>query len=295
MEVLIVSFNSVDELRQTLSTLLEHTPAPPIEMTVAVLDNASADGSADMVGDEFPQIRLVRSTTNLGFGKATNQLAATSEADYLFLLNSDIVVTQDVVSPLVNALRQAPDVVVSAPRLQFPNGDLQYSANRFPSLSYEFARIIKGTRLARLISGLFDAETTVNYVHCVGPVKDTHRPWQPDSIWATAWLMRRADIVRYGLFDESFPLYDEDLDFCVRAKARGKKLVYLPDASLIHLGGASSTAARKSAAMRAARHHYYEVHHGRFSAICFDMLEHGLPAIVALVAALPRRIVARHG
>lgn len=288
VEVLIVSYNARDELQQTLQTLLEHPPPSPLDMRVSVFDNASADGSPEMVSEQFPEVALIRSEANLGFGRAMNELARVSTADYLMLLNSDVVVTGDLISPMLRALEDFPAAVAAGPRLVSSDGQVQYSANQLPSLRYEAAKLIRGTRLGRLVRRWFDARALVDEVHRTQRIGELSDPWESDSVWATCWLISRADFHDLGLFDESFPLYDEDLDFCVRAKARGKTLLYVPEVELVHLGGASSTAEVKSASMIAARRHYYEVHHGRWAALRFDAYLRVLPAAAALVAAVPR-------
>jgi N-acetylglucosaminyl-diphospho-decaprenol L-rhamnosyltransferase len=241
-----------------------------------------------MVGNSFPGVGLIKSDTNLGFGRAMNELAQRSTADYLMLLNSDVVVSTDLASPLIAALDAFPDAVAAGPRLVSPDGQVQYSANELPSLGYEVAKVIRGTRLGRLARRLLDADAVVDQVHRTARIRAAGAAWESEFVWATCWLMRRSTVKELGLFDESFPLYDEDLDFCVRAKARGRTVVYVPGVELVHLGGASSTAAVKSASMIAARRHYYEIHHGRWAARRFDAYLRVLPAVVALVAAIPR-------
>src|SRR4051812_9173213 len=114
VDVLIVSFNTKDVLRDALVSVFEHPPPAAVaELRVSVLDNASDDGSADMVAEEFPQVRLIRSDVNLGFGRANNRLAATSDADYVLLLNSDILLREDVIAPLLWALEDDPRIVAS--------------------------------------------------------------------------------------------------------------------------------------------------------------------------------------
>ncbi len=294
VEALIVSFNTREELRQTLATLLRHPPPRDlVELRVSVIDNGSNDGSSEMVAREFPQVDLMRSQENLGFGRATNELAARSSADYLLLLNSDVIVTSDIITPLLYALGRDARAIAAGPRLLYPDGHLQYSACTLPAVRYECARMLRGTRLGRLIRPAFDSERIVESVHQVRSTHDRRAPFSTPSLWATCWLMRSADVASDGLFDPAFHLYDEDLDFCRRAGLRGRSLLYVPEAKLVHLGGASSpTSDAKAQRMRSAREQYYRRHHGAPAASAYRLAMVILPRLIAAVGGLtrPRRL-----
>jgi GT2 family glycosyltransferase len=258
-------------------------------MRVHVFDNGSTDGSQEMVRAEFPSVELVLSDANIGFGRANNLLAAGSTADYLLLLNSDVVLEQDIVVPLLRALQSDDTVIAAGPRLVYPNGQVQYSAGLLPDLGYEFAGAMKGTRLGRAVRRVFDSERKVAEVDQVTSTLRHRVTREVDFLWATCWLIRRADVSSEGLFDEAFSMYDEDLDFCLRARRRGRKLLYVPEAELVHLGGASSgSSAAKLRLMRAARRRYYQKHHGHMAAGGYVAGTWAIARAVALVSAIPR-------
>jgi hypothetical protein len=290
VEVLIVSFNTEQTLRETLTSLLEHPPPTHVaELSVSVFDNGSSDGSADTVADEFPDVRLVRSPVNLGFGRANNALALASTADYLLLLNSDVIVQHDIITPLMSALREDPRLIAAGPRLVHPGGDVQYSAQQLPTLSYEFARVLRGRRLGRAIAPMFDSREKIAAVHEVTLTHEGAKSRTPKFLWATCWLIRRADVIADGLFDESFTMYDEDLDFCRRAGQRGRTFRYVDAAEVIHLGGASSTAPRaKERLMARARRRYYRRHHGLAVACVHAGAVPLVDKLASLVDAIPR-------
>jgi N-acetylglucosaminyl-diphospho-decaprenol L-rhamnosyltransferase len=270
VEALIVSYNTRDLLRQTIATFEAHRPAGGVaDVTVGVLDNASADGSAEMVEAEFPGVRLIRSDANLGFARATNELARTSTASHLLLVNSDVVFVEDVVTPLLEALDDDPLALVAGPRLTFADGRPQTSSEDLPTLGFELACAIRGTKLGALARPLFDADARVARTRqqALAAERTTRRT---EFLWATCWLLRRADFESLGLFDERYVTYDEDVDFCRRLQARGRVALYVPSARLVHLGGASSTSAAKEAMMRRGRSRYYRTHHGRMSALAND-------------------------
>jgi len=286
VDALIVSFNTRDVLAETISSLLVHRPPSGVaELRISVFDNASRDGSAAMVARDFPDVRLVTSDTNVGFGAANNTLAGQSEADYLLLVNSDVVFTRDIVEPLLQRLQERPEVIVASPRLVYPDGRVQHSAQGLPSLTYELAELLRGRRLGRLLSRAFDADARVEAVRQHRLTEARVTPRHPDSLWATCWLMRREDVRIHGLFDPAFPMYDEDLDFCRRVHDRGRRLEYVPGAELVHLGGASSERRAKHRMMMRARRAYYRRHHGRLAAWGYAF---GLPVIDALARWVER-------
>jgi len=297
VEALIVSFNTRDTLRDALTSLRGHRPPADVaEVRIGVLDNGSSDGSADMVEQEFPDARLLRSTVNLGFARANNQLARTSTADYLLLLNSDVLLTEDIVTPLLRTLLDDPQVIAAGPRLVYPDGQVQYSAHRWPTLAYEFALVLRERRLARMIRPLFDSQRIIDEVHeaTLTDQRADHRT--PDFLWATCWLIRRPDVIDHGLFDETWEMYDEDLDFCRRARQRGRTLRYVASTELVHIGSVSSgTGDARRRLMKRSRRRYYRRHQGPVAA---GLYAAAVPAVELLartvnVASQPRILYAR--
>ncbi len=280
-----MSFNTKDELRVTLRSLLDHAPTSGIEFRVTVLDNGSSDGSPDMVAAEFPDVELVRSDVNLGFARANNVLADRSSADYLLLLNSDVVVEHDIVTPLLDVLRARPEVIAAGPRLISVDRSVQHSAHRLPTLPYEFAKVIRSKRVGRFLTPIFDSRATIDAVHEVelterGVARD------PEFLWATCWLLSRADVSGGPLFDPSFAMYDEDLDFCRRAAERRRRLAYVTDVELMHIGGASTpSSTAKQRLMSVARRRYYLRHHGRLAAAIYTVV---VPAVAKIARAIQR-------
>ncbi len=268
VDVLIVSYNTRELLRQCLTSIERNRPSEErVRLRVKVLDNASADGTIEMLTERFPMVELTCSPVNEGFARANNRLAAASDADYLLLLNPDTIWIRDIVEGLLDTLQRHPDVVLVGPRLIFPEGRVQLSSQRTPSLSYELALPLRGTKLGR-IGSLWDAERVVESTRECGLLQ-SRAPRRTEFLWATCWLIARADVERHGLFDPSFSLYDEDLDLCTRLVRSGRSLMYRPDVDLVHIGGASSTSAAKLKLMRTARAHYYLRHRGRGAALFY--------------------------
>ena len=263
LDVLIVSFNTRELLRDCLQSVAAHQPpTDEIELRISVLDNASGDGSASMIRAEFPAVRLLQSDENLGFARANNELAATSTAEYLLLLNSDTLWTHDIVTPMLRVLDTWPNAGVAGPRLVEPDGTLQLSSQGLPSPKLEFAEVLNGTKIASAIPG-WDAERDLERMR-QSHLTAAREPRETEFIWATCWLMPRALTVEHGLFRPEYHMYDEDLDFCLRMRRAGIRLVYCPQVELVHLGsGSSVTPASKLVMMRRSRALYYRLNHGR--------------------------------
>lgn len=269
-----MSYNTKALLRDCLASL-DRVESRSARVTVGVLDNASTDGSAEMVQTEFPHVRLVPSSRNLGFGAANVEMAATSEASHLMLLNSDTVVPTDAVDTLLAELESDPSIVVTGPRLVFPDGPVQYSSEGFPTLRVEVARALRGTKAQSLLARAWDIDAELSRFRRADLVH-ARAAHDTDSLWATCWLLRRRDADGEALFDPAFAMYDEDLDRCFRWRRAGRRLRYVPSVEIVHLGGASSTTLAKLRLMRRARARFYRRNHGSAVALAY----------VATIAAL---------
>jgi hypothetical protein len=254
--------------------LFAHAPSSPeVDLQAAVFDNASRDGSADMVGKEFPKVRLIQSPTNVGFARANNLLAESSTADYLMLLNSDVAFTMDVVSPLLTVLDSDPKVAIVGPMLMSDDRSVQPSSQRFPTLRFELAtlfghgarRLFPNERVRRALDDAVDSIAQQAVVE--------RRIHDTEHLWATCWLLRRSDIREDGLFDdEFFVTYDEDLDYCRRVRGSGRRIVWVPQAQLVHFGGKSSDKLTKQTLQGYGRRTYYARYHGTVSGVAYRIM-----------------------
>ncbi len=284
VDVAIVSYNARDHLAACLASLREHGT----QRRVHVLDNASTDGSAELVVSRFPEVHLVRSPDNLGFARANNELVAALDADHVLLLNPDTVLTEDIVAPLRRALEADPRVAVAGPRLVYPDGRPQPSSERLPDLRYELACSLHGTKADPLLRPLIDLPATIAATREVH-LREGREPRAVELLWATCWLMRTRDARRYGPFDERFTTYDEDVDTCHRLVDDGRLVLLVPGVSLVHVGGASSDPERKRRLMRAGRARYYRVHGGRPRELAYRAIVTGADAARSINPARLRR------
>lgn len=229
ISVLIVSFNTRDLLRQCLSSLREQAGRAGIE--TIVVDNASRDGSADMAAAEFPEVRLIRSPVNLGFGNANNRAFEEASGRYLVLLNSDAYLAPGVLDAALQRMDSSPDVGMAGGRLIGTDGGWQPSARMFPSLLNEFI-ILSGLAYRYPKSRLFGRFDRT----WADPAEEAEVDWVPGAFA----ILRRDLIDRIGFFDPRFFLYYEEVDLCRRIREAGCRIMYWPELVITHLGGESA-------------------------------------------------------
>jgi GT2 family glycosyltransferase len=223
------------------------------------VDNASSDGSAAMVRQHFPQVRLIANESNLGFTHGNNQGIAASQGRYVLLLNPDTAVIGEAVATLLAFLEAHPDVGVVGPQLRYPDGSIQPSRRRFPTLATAF---VESTVLQPLFVG---SSLLRRYYVADQPDNVTQ---DVDWLVGACLLVRREAIEQAGPLDEGFFMYSEELDWCRRIKQAGWRIVYLPAAQVIHYEGKSS---EQNLAARDLRFHsskvrYFRKHHGPWPA-----------------------------
>lgn len=227
--VVVVSYNTIDELRDCLRTLSE---PPGDALEVVVVDNHSDDGSADMVVQEFPHVGVIRMAENAGFGRAANAGAAEMRRDFLVTLNPDCLAPPSALATLARTLDGEPDLGFAGPRIVKASGRIDAAALRgdpdpVGALLY-FSRITK----------LFPRSARVNRYNL------THLDYasEQDLLAGTAGclMFRAADFREVGGFDESFFMYGEDLDLCRRLRKAGHPGRYVPSAEVLHIKGSAT-------------------------------------------------------
>jgi GT2 family glycosyltransferase len=225
--VCIVNWNCRELLRNCLSSLRE---SPGVRLEVIVVDNASADGAADMVACEFPDVRLLRNDRNRGFSRANNQAATQARGRYLFFLNNDTVVPPDTLARLVEYADLHADVGMVGPRLRDGQGQFQVSYRQRPTL----AALLHKTVLLRW-TGLFKGA----YRRYRRDDFDPYAVRNVDVLMGAAVLLPRERFLAWGRWDEEFTFGGEDLELSARVN-RAARVVYLPEVEVIHFGRVSS-------------------------------------------------------
>lgn len=220
LSVVIVSYNTAALLARCVRSVLADAPAGT---EVFVVDNASRDGSADMVRRAFPSVRLIANNDNNGFAAAANQALRPARGRYVMLLNPDAELRQGSLPRVVAFLDARPEVGVAGARLSYRDGRFQHSAFRFPSLPMAFLEFFPlNHRLANSrLNGRF-------------PAADYHRAFAVDHPLGACMTVRRVALPEVGLLDESFFLYCEEVDWCWRFRQAGWHVVHCPEVLAIH-------------------------------------------------------------
>lgn len=285
LSIVIVSWNVRDLLRRCLESIggaigprasqgssspkecgvaeLSHEETD-LEIEIIVVDNGSSDGSVEMVRDlrveegHFPNVRFIANEDNRGFSAANNQGISIAEGRYVLLLNPDTEIVGDALTTLGAFADAHLDVGMAVPQLLNPDGTVQSSRRRFPTL---LTALFESTWLEPVAPrGLLDHYYVVD---------------QPDDViqdvdWVTgaAMLVRREAIEDVGPLDEGFFMYSEELDWCRRLRAAGWRIVYVPTAQIVHHGGKSSeqVVAARHVHFQTSKVRYFEKHHGTLTA-----------------------------
>jgi hypothetical protein len=229
VSLVIVSFNTRETLRECLQSVL--IEMEKIEVEIIVVDNNSADGSAEMVEQEFPEVHLIRAGTNLGFGAANNLALQRARGGYFVLLNSDAFFRPGALATAIREMDDHPDCGLAGGRLIGRDGRLQPSARSFPTILDD---ILVFTGLAaRYPKSKFFGRSDRTWA-------DPNEPAEVDWVPGAFCIIRPTALSRVGLFNPAFFLYFEEVDLCLRIKRAGYKIWYWPDVTVVHLGGESS-------------------------------------------------------
>jgi len=223
LSIVIVNWNTRDLLVQCLESVYAHSPDGEFE--VFVVDNASTDGSAQMVRERFPQVQLIENSENVGFARANNQVITLAKGRYVLLLNSDAIVLPGAISAMVMFMKQHARIGVLGPALLDEEENVQPSWAKFPTIWSE----LRGVHHR-------DREPFLDPTQSGQPVE----AYQVDWMAGACLLVRKEAIEQVGLMDERFFLYSEETDWCWRIKAAGWHNVYYPQARVMHFEGSSS-------------------------------------------------------
>ena len=233
----IVSYNSARTLRGAIKSCIEVVEAfYPKKGAVIVYDNASKDNCRQIMDDfslKYPDIFIgKKGEANLGFGVANNRAVTALPSKTYVLVNPDVTFKPKIISRLEETLNSQPDIAIVCPKLLYHDKSVQPSIRRFPTFNFLLCKYLLGEKLQNILCP-FD------YYYAGIP-----SPRKPMEInWAIgAFMMVSGKYVeRYGLFDERFFLYFEDVSLCVDAWQNGYRVLFQPEVSALHLYQRSST------------------------------------------------------
>ena len=224
VSVVVVSYNVRDHLVRCLEAVVDRGHE------VVVVDNASTDGTPELVRERFPSVRLVELPENRGFGAGNNAGMEVAGGDWFLLLNADAWPVDDAVERLAAFGDEHPEAAVVGPRLRNPDGSLQRSVRGFPTLwrlATEYLFLRKLAPRTRALNAFYGARFDHESVR------------EADWLYGACLLVRRAATQEVGLFDEDFFLFSEETDWCYRFREAGWKVLFYPGAEIVHVGGAS--------------------------------------------------------
>jgi O-antigen biosynthesis protein len=235
--VIIVNFNVKDFLAQALRTIRKSIDyaaqnRPGFESEIFVVDNASDDGSVEMLRSQFPDVTTIVNEKNLGFASANNRALAQSRGEFILLINPDTVVQEDTVDVMISAFEEDPALGMAGCKILNPDGTLQLACRRgFPTPWVAFTKI-SGLSLLFPRTKLF-GKYNVTY-------RDPGESYEVDAISGSFMMIRRTVYEEVGGLDETFFMYGEDLDWCYRIQKSGWKIFYIAGTQIIHYKGEST-------------------------------------------------------
>jgi len=257
VSAVVVNWNTRDVLLECLGSLVAVQEDLPIE--IVVVDNASADGSADAVRDAFPEVQLLASRRNSGFGTANNRAFRHCRGQYLLLVNPDVRVTAEAVRGLVEFMDERDDAGAAGVQLVYPDERLQNSYDNFPTPLTELV----SKHLLRL---LFPARFPSKRKLVTEPM--------PVDVIIGAFLILRAEIVEeLGGFDENYFLFVEETDLCRCIRDSGRKIYHVPNLRVYHGFHHSQARAPALAALESARstYYYFKKHDKHLAGVASDL------------------------
>lgn len=270
VSVIIVSWNTRELLLTCVESILNGTHAATYE--VIVVDNASSDGSVDAVRERFPGVRTIVNEDNLGFSRANNLAILASTSRYVCLVNSDVEIHDGCLDALCSLMDSDVSIGVAGPRVLWPDGTMQSTCRKLPSLWNNFCPAVGLSRAFPRV-GWLSGEHMLYFAH--------DRRLEVDVLVGCLLMVRRAALATVGLLDERFFIYSEDVDWCQRFGAAGWKVMFSPEGRATHRGRSSSSRDphRFSQEELRAVIQYWEKHRGSMSVnvlVGILLLRHGI-------------------
>lgn len=279
----IVNYNTVHLLDKAIGDL--RSSAHGMQLQIVLVDNASRDGSAEVIRERFADCEFIANTTNVGFGRANNQALPLAKGRYVLLLNTDAFVAPETLRETVAYMNSHPQCGVLGVRLVGRDGVLQPSCRYFPTPWNVF---IGRVGIARLFPGTQQVDDM---------------SWSQDAVRECDWvpgcyyLVRKEVVDSVGLFDPRYFLYYEEVDHCRVVKAAGWKVIFFPHTTVVHIGGESaksdstltSTGQQISELQIESEMLYFRKHHGRAGLWAGMVLASIADLVLALKSIVRRR------
>ena len=263
LSIIIVSWNVKADIFRCLDSIKENRPREEFE--IIVVDNASTDGSVDTIKSDFPDVKIIANNENVGFSAANNQAIRIAKGQYIFLLNPDTIIYPKSLDTLIIFLNEHPDVGACGPKFLGSDGQAHFSVGYIPT----FRALLYGRTFLRSL-GIFRRSQKKLTARNFNFEKTT----DVDQLSGAALMIRSSVLEEIGLMDESFFMYYEDVDLCLRIRKAGFRIVYVPDSVIMHIGGRSSDqiSSRRKIMLYRSLFIYFRKHRGKFATWIFALI-----------------------
>ncbi|HNW08963.1 MAG TPA: glycosyltransferase family 2 protein [bacterium] len=228
LSIVIVSWQVKDLLKKCLKSIEQAGKNLSIETWL--VDNASSDGSVAMARHLFPQMKVIANRHNLGFARANNQALRQIKSDYVLILNPDTELREDTLIKSLNFMKQNPQCGIMGCQIINPDGSLQPSIRRLPTIWPIFLLLIKAPKFFSKLPAI-DKYLATDF--------DYTKEQKVEQVMGAFMVIKKELLDKIGLFDEKFFVWFEEVDLCRRTLKAGYQIIYNPEISMIHYGGAS--------------------------------------------------------
>jgi len=254
VDIIIVNFNTKELIRNCLKSIYEKTEG--VDYRICVVDNASTDGSSEMIKNEFPQVELVVNTENIGFGGANNLAMSKSNAEYIFLLNPDTFLINNVIKICYDfmELEENKNVGICGGNVFRDDMSPHWAYGHFPSLRqamfdfFELKYLFKKYYFQKIKPICMNADNIIKEV---------------DFISGADMFIRKSVLDEVGLFDEDFFLYYEETELSYRVHKKGYKSILVPEAKIVHLSELETHNVKKLALAEKSKYMFYKKSYGK--------------------------------
>ncbi|HQA64130.1 MAG TPA: glycosyltransferase family 2 protein [bacterium] len=230
--IIIVSWNVRELLTECLKSIFNQPLVASGAVEVFVVDNASGDGSTEMVKNDFSEVNLIANQENLGFAKANNQALKRAKGEYILILNPDTKLPSNSLAQALEFMTNRQTIGIMGCQLLNSDGSVQPSIRRLPTWWPIFLLLIKAPKIFKNIKA-------VN--HYLATDFDYSTEQEVEQVMGAFMLIKKEVFDKVGLFDEKFFIWFEEVDLCRRVRQAGYKIWYTPNLKIIHYGGASFT------------------------------------------------------
>jgi GT2 family glycosyltransferase len=239
VSVILVSYNTKELTKNCIKSIYEKTQG--LEFDIWVIDNNSHDDSCEMIKQEFPEVKLIESKENLGFGRANNLAIKQSEAKYMFLLNTDTILINNAIKILYDYMENPENIYVGCSGGQLYNSDMTYqgSTGPFEDINYLYKKCLGLNWISRInrFKNIYKKNALNEVVSCDGAKR---LPNETDFIIGADMMLRKSALDKAGLFNEKFFMFAEEAELCFRIKKNDFKVMFVPEAKIVHFGGGTT-------------------------------------------------------